>query len=61
MALQWFMLSGFPGFSPWNYTCGWPPRNKGTNVSPSEDASSAAKGRLCPDGVSSCGPGSGDL
>ena len=35
----------------WAYTCGWPPRNKGTDVSPSEDAIRATKGQygLCLD------------
>ena len=33
---EWIMLSGFPGF----------PRNKGTDVSPSEDAIRATKGHM---------------
>ena len=43
----------FPGALPWDLTCGWPPRNKGTEVSPSEDAIRATKGQygLCLDGV----------
>ena len=36
----------FTGVLPWDLTCGWPPRNKGTNVSPSEDAIRAAKGHM---------------
>ena len=39
-------LSVVPGDTRRIFTCGWPPRNKGNKVSPSEDASSAVKGHM---------------
>jgi hypothetical protein len=33
--IAWFMLSDYPGLHivAWEYTCGWPPRNKETTMS----------------------------
>ena len=51
--LRLFIVECCPRVTRGIITCGWPPRNKGTDVSPSEDAIRATKGQygLCLDGV----------
>ena len=39
-------LSVVRGVTRGIFTCGWPPRNKGTKVSPSEDAPRVVKGHM---------------